>query len=41
MAHTLFDIVVTADEQLVRFGPTGRDHLEFLLSSNVGSRLVL
>jgi DNA repair protein RecN (Recombination protein N) len=36
MAHTLFDIVVTADEQLVRFGPTGRDHLEFLLSSNVG-----
>ena len=36
MEHTPFDIVVTADEQLARFGPTGRDQVEFLLSSNVG-----
>ena len=36
MAQTLFDIVVTADEELERFGPTGRDRVEFLLSSNVG-----
>jgi DNA repair protein RecN (Recombination protein N) len=36
MEHTLFDIAVTADEELDRFGPTGRDRVEFLLSSNVG-----
>ena len=36
MEHTAFDIAVSTDETVARFGPTGRDHVEFLLSSNVG-----
>ncbi len=36
MEHTTFDIIVSADEELDRFGPTGRDRVEFLLSSNLG-----
>ena len=36
MEHTAFDIAVSTEETVARFGPTGRDHVEFLLSSNVG-----
>jgi DNA repair protein RecN (Recombination protein N) len=36
MEHTTFDIVIAADEELVRFGLLGRDRVEFLLSSNLG-----
>jgi DNA repair protein RecN (Recombination protein N) len=36
MEQTTFDIVVTPDDELDAFGPTGRDRVEFLLSSNVG-----
>jgi DNA repair protein RecN (Recombination protein N) len=36
MEHTAFDIAVNAEEELARYGPTGRDQIEFLLSSNVG-----
>jgi DNA repair protein RecN (Recombination protein N) len=36
MQHTAFEIAVTALDQLDGFGPTGRDRIEFLLSSNVG-----
>ena len=36
MEHTTFEIAVTVEESTARFGPTGRDHVEFLLSSNVG-----
>jgi DNA repair protein RecN (Recombination protein N) len=36
MQHTAFEIVVQAEEALNRFGPTGRDRIEFLLSSNMG-----
>ena len=36
MQHTAFEISVDADEALDRFGPTGRDRVEFLLSSNLG-----
>jgi len=36
MEQTTFDIVVTSDDERDAFGPTGRDRVEFLLSSNVG-----
>lgn len=36
MEHTAFDIAVNAEERLCDYGPTGRDQIEFLLSSNVG-----
>ncbi len=36
MQHTAFEIAVHAEESLDRFGPAGRDRVEFLLSSNVG-----
>ena len=36
MQHTAFEIAVDAEESLDRFGPAGRDRIEFLLSSNVG-----
>jgi DNA repair protein RecN (Recombination protein N) len=36
MQHTAFDIAVHAEETLDRFGPRGRDRVDFLLSSNVG-----
>src|SRR6476646_9663377 len=36
MEHTAFDIAVSTEETVVRLGPMGRDHVEFLLSSNVG-----
>ena len=36
MQHTAFEIAVDAEEALDRFGPTGRDRAEFLLSSNIG-----
>jgi DNA repair protein RecN (Recombination protein N) len=36
MAHTSFDIVIEADDELARFGPAGRDRAEFLLSGNIG-----
>ena len=36
MQHTAFEIAVYAEESLDRFGPAGRDRIEFLLSSNVG-----
>ena len=36
MEHTTFDIAVAAEETTDRFGPTGCDRVEFLLSSNVG-----
>jgi DNA repair protein RecN (Recombination protein N) len=36
MTHTAFAITVTPEEEPSRFGPTGRDRVEFLLSSNVG-----
>ena len=36
MEHTAFDIAVSTEDTVARFGPTGRDHVEFLLSSNVG-----
>jgi DNA repair protein RecN (Recombination protein N) len=36
MEHTAFDIAVKAEECPARYGPTGRDQVEFLLSSNVG-----
>jgi DNA repair protein RecN (Recombination protein N) len=36
MEHTAFEVAVTGDETAARFGPTGRDRVEFLLSSNVG-----
>ena len=36
MEHTAFDIAVSIEDTVARFGPAGRDHVEFLLSSNVG-----
>ncbi len=36
MTHTAFEIAVTAEEEPARFGPAGRDRVEFLLSSNIG-----
>jgi DNA repair protein RecN (Recombination protein N) len=39
MEHTTFEIVVTAEEALTGLGPTGRDRVEFLLSSNIGEPL--
>jgi DNA repair protein RecN (Recombination protein N) len=36
MGQTTFEIAVTAEEALAGFGPTGRDRVEFVLSSNVG-----
>ncbi|HKY72848.1 MAG TPA: DNA repair protein RecN [Nitrospira sp.] len=36
MEHTTFDIVVTTGDMPAEFGPTGRDRIEFVLSSNVG-----
>jgi DNA repair protein RecN (Recombination protein N) len=36
MEHTAFDIAVSTEDTVARLGPTGRDHVEFLLSSNVG-----
>jgi DNA repair protein RecN (Recombination protein N) len=36
MAHTAFEIVVTPHQEPDGFGPTGRDRVEFLLSSNIG-----
>jgi DNA repair protein RecN (Recombination protein N) len=36
MEHTAFDIAVNTEECVARYGPTGRDQVEFLLSSNVG-----
>lgn len=36
MQHTAFEITVDGEEALDRFGPKGRDRVEFLLSSNVG-----
>jgi DNA repair protein RecN (Recombination protein N) len=36
MEHTAFEVAVTVEETAARFGPTGRDRIEFLLSSNVG-----
>ena len=36
MEHTAFDIAVNAEEDVARYGPTGRDQIEFLLSSNLG-----
>jgi DNA repair protein RecN (Recombination protein N) len=36
MEHTAFDIAITAEESPERYGPTGRDQVEFLLSNNVG-----
>ena len=36
MEHTAFDITINAEEGVARYGPTGSDHIEFLLSSNVG-----
>ena len=36
MAHTIFDIVVTPEDALERYGPMGRDRVEFVLSTNVG-----
>jgi DNA repair protein RecN (Recombination protein N) len=36
MEHTSFEIAVTLEDALTGFGPTGRDRVEFLLSSNIG-----
>jgi DNA repair protein RecN (Recombination protein N) len=36
MAHTAFEISVMPQEQPDGYGPTGRDRVEFLLSSNIG-----
>ncbi len=36
MAHTSFEIVVAAGDEVERFGPTGCDQVEFLLSGNLG-----
>jgi DNA repair protein RecN (Recombination protein N) len=36
MTHTAFEIAVTPQDQPDGFGPTGRDRVEFLLSSNIG-----
>jgi DNA repair protein RecN (Recombination protein N) len=36
MEHTTFDIVVTTVDIPAEFGTTGRDRVEFVLSSNVG-----
>jgi DNA repair protein RecN (Recombination protein N) len=36
MEHTAFDMTINAEEGVARYGPTGSDHIEFLLSSNVG-----
>jgi DNA repair protein RecN (Recombination protein N) len=36
MEQTVFEIVVSADEASEAFGTTGRDCVEFLLSSNIG-----
>jgi DNA repair protein RecN (Recombination protein N) len=36
MEHSRFDIAVTTEDAVTGFGPTGRDQIEFLLSSNVG-----
>ena len=39
MEQTTFEIVVTPEEALTGFGPTGRDRVEFLLASNIGEPL--
>ena len=39
MEQTTFEIVVTPEEALAGFGPTGRDRVEFVLSSNIGEPL--
>jgi len=36
MEHTIFEIAVTLEDAPTGFGPTGRDRVEFLLSSNIG-----
>lgn len=36
MEQTVFDILVSTEEGTEEFGPTGRDRVEFVISSNVG-----
>jgi DNA repair protein RecN (Recombination protein N) len=36
MEHTAFDIAISTDEAAGHYGMTGRDRVEFLLSTNVG-----
>jgi DNA repair protein RecN (Recombination protein N) len=39
MEQSVFEIVVTAEDSVAGFGPTGRDRVEFLLSGSIGEPL--